>query len=262
MARKKKDRTRGRGPFVVIGVIAAGALLLFFATQSRDGKKSSKPGDEGPAPEAGGGNMLRNPGFEDGEAHWEWLSWSKGWAPFEISTGRRHSGQKAVHLPVSSEGETRRTIVWGVMQKVPVGPVFPECLEGWYMVEEWERGAEKQYLQAVIISDLKTDRGSDKQIRMMLTGMDEPSYNLTNARYFFCDEERPLTPPLGTWVRFACRPKKWFHEAWGVLPGTGTSLRVFFESRFDDRPAGGQAVRAGTYFDDLYLGPATHGHCQ
>lgn len=259
MARKKK-KAQSKGPLVVIGVIVAGTLVLFLATKDRTTTTSVTK--EAPPPEAGGGNMLENSGFEDGETHWEWLSWSKGWAPFEISTGRRHSGEKALHLPVSSKDETRRTIVWGGMQKVVLGDRFPECLEGWYLVSDWQRGAKKMYLQAVVISDLKTDRGADKQVRMMLVGMEEPSYNLTNARYFFCDEDRPLTPPIEKWVRFQCSPKQWFKEAWGVLPTSGTRLRVFFEARFDDRTPSDTEVVADTYFDDLYIGPATHGHCQ
>jgi hypothetical protein len=263
---KSRKQTQSRAPLIVIGLIVVAVLILFLATRKRGGTEDGGQEDGGqekePLRAVESGNMLENPGFEDGEAKWEWLSWSKGWAPFEISTGRRRSGSKALFLPVRSAGEIRRTIVWGVMQKVILGYTFPECLEGWYLVSDWQRGAKKQYLQTVIISDLKTERGADQQIRMMITGMDEPSYNLTNARYFFCDEQRPLTPPLETWVRFRCQPRKWFKEAWDKLPPAGTSLRVFFESRFDDRQPSDTEVVADTYFDDVYLGPATDGHCQ
>ncbi len=206
-------------------------------------------------------NMLANPGFELGEKGWEWLSWSKGWAPFEISTGRRHQGQRSVLLPVRSAGDPRRTIVWGVVQEVVLGEQFPECMEGWYLVSRWKRGAPKQYLQAVIISDVKTPKGADQQIRMIITGMDVPSYNLTNARYFFADPDKPVTPPLETWVHFDLEPAKWFAEAWGALPPAGTRLRVFYEARFDDRGPDDEVI-AEVYFDDVYLGPRARGHCE
>jgi hypothetical protein len=257
---KKQSSRPSRGPWVVIAVIIAGTLALYLATRERGETGVDEP-DEPPPPATGKGNLLSNPGFESGEEGWEWLSWSKGWAPFEISEGRRRSGERALHLPVRSEGEVRRTIVWGVVQDVTID-AFPECLEGWYLVSDWERGAEKQYLQTVIISDLKTPSGADKQIRMMLTGMDRPSYNLSNARYFFCDPGKPVTPPLEKWVHFKCSPRTWFLQAWGELPEAGHRLRVFFEARFDDRKSTEKEVVAETFFDDLYLGPATDGHCQ
>jgi hypothetical protein len=258
MARRKQ--VESRGPWIVIGVMALGALFLILAMRQR---QTTTRKAEAPQPTStGGGNLLANPGFEEGETRWEWLSWSKGWAPFDISTGRRRSGKKALHLPVRSEGETRRTIVWGAMQPVTGWTAFPECIEGYYLLGEWQRGARKQYLQTVIITELKTEHGADKQIRMMLVGMEEPSYNLTNARYFFCDDDRPLTPPLEEWVRFRCTPRRWFEEAWGVLPEPGSRLRVFFEARFDDRTPSDTEVVADAFFDDLYMGPATDGHCE
>ena len=163
-------------------------------------------------------------------------------------------------LPVSSAGDPRRTIVWGVMQEVVVGEEFPECMDGWYLVSDWKRGARKQYLQGVIISDTKTEKGADKQIRMVITGMDVPSYNLSNARYFFADPDRPVTPPTEEWVYFQMKPARWFAEAWGEAPPPGSRLRVFYEARFDDRDPDDE-VLAPVYFDDLYLGPSARGHC-
>jgi hypothetical protein len=166
-----------------------------------------------------------------------------------------------VHLPVLSAGETRRTIVWGVVQEVGLGDAFPECMDGWFLISEWKRAAKKQYLQAVIISDVKTAKGADQQIRMVITGMDIPSYNLSNARYYFADPQKPVTPPLETWVYFQLKPREWFLDAWGALPPAGSRLRVFYEARFDDRDPDDEVV-AHTYFDDVYLGPKARGHCE
>jgi hypothetical protein len=244
------DRTgRARIAGVVAAILGLGAVVWLLGVRT-----------ESPSPDDSG-NLLRNPGFEQGESHWEWLSWSKGWAPFDISTGRRHGGDRALHLPVTSRGDPRRTIVWGVMQEITVPEEFPECMDGWYLVSKWERGTRKQYLQAVLISDMKTDGGADKQIRMMITGMDEPSYRLSNARYYFADPRKPVTPPLSEWIYFQLAPRDWFLDAWGELPPAGSRLRVFYEARFDDRDPEEEVV-AQVYYDDVYLGPRARGHCE
>jgi hypothetical protein len=141
------------------------------------------------------------------------------------------------------------------MQEVVPGKGFPECLEGWWKVDQWQRGTAKQYIQAVIISSVKIPGGGDKQIRMVLSGMEQPSYNLTNARYFFADPARSFTPRLGEWVEFRCETAKWFAEAWGSLPDPSLPVKVFVEARFDDRKEGDGPSVADVYFDDLWLGP-------
>jgi hypothetical protein len=201
-----------------------------------------------------GPNLLVNPGFEQGESPWKWLSWSADWAPFKIGSERFRSGRRAAYLPVKSRGETRQTVIWGVVQEVTIGETFPACMEGWYFVSQWKRGATKQYLQTIVIPLLKSF-GPQHQVRMILTGIDHPSYNLANARVFFVDPQKPTTPRLGEWIHFHCPVGEWFQKAWGSLPPAGTRLRVFFEARFDDRGQGSGESVADVWFDDLYLGP-------
>ena len=62
-------------------------------------------------------NLLANPGFESGLDGWVWLDWSKGWAPFTLSSDHAYSGQYSLHLPLYSS-DRRQTVVWGGVQEV------------------------------------------------------------------------------------------------------------------------------------------------
>ena len=104
-------------------------------------------------------NLIINPSFEEGNKSWDWLDWSDSWAAFEIVTNKSHSGNNSALLRMSSLKENRSTVVWGITQEIIVTSEFPNLLEGYYFVENWSRGTEKQYIQVVIIDLNKTVLG-------------------------------------------------------------------------------------------------------
>jgi len=201
-----------------------------------------------------GHNLILNPGFEEGEIGWEWLQWSKAWAPFEICTNRSYEGSRSALLKVSSAGENRSTIVWGVVQEIGIPDEFPDCLEGYYLVEKWSRGAEKQYVQVVIIDLTKKVLGSNAQIRYILSGVNTSPLNLKNAHYVFVDPERKTQPIQGRWIKFSINPSKNFEENWGYIPSSGHRVRLLFEARFDSREEDDLDSEAYVYYDNLYFG--------
>ena len=233
---------------VAVGIVIGGVILTV-----------KKPG--GGEPAADEHNILANPGFEEGRKPWIWLDWSKGWSPFTISSNRARTGSSSALLSVRSEGDGRSTIVWGVVQEVPIGEHPIDCLEGYYYVDGWERGARNQYIQMVVI-DLshKTEKGN-AQVRYLLSGMDKPPYNLGNARYEFVDPEKKVVPIKGEWVRFTVNPAGDFQKHWSYTPPAGNNLRVLFEARFDSRKPEDKTAKADIYYDDLYLGNATSKRC-
>ncbi len=60
-------------------------------------------------------------------------------------------------------------------------------------------------------------------------------------------------PELGQWVHFDFPVKDDFQELWGAVPADFTFLRVFFETRWDDKEEGA-ALHADVYYDDLFFG--------
>jgi hypothetical protein len=206
-------------------------------------------------------NLIVNPGFEEGDKGWQWLQWSKGWAPFQISRSKARSGSSSALLPVRSEGESRSTIVWGVVQELSVGEDTIDCLEGHYYVDDWERGAANQYIQTVIIDLSKKLDNGNAQVRYILSGMDRPPYNLGNAHYVFVDPGKKKVPTQKKWVLFTINPASDFKRLWGYEPVKGHRLRVLFEARFDNHMKMDRQAAADVYYDDLYLGPATSRRC-
>ena len=207
------------------------------------------------------GNILGNGGFEQGLFGWKWLDWSKGWAPFALSTQYAYEGKQALYLPVLST-DKRPTVVWGGVQEITLTDDIPECVEGYYYVENWSVKDWKQYLQLVII-DLSHDLGAKRgnaQLRYIISGSKEPPLSISNAQYLFMEKERRAIPVIGKWTHFSVNPRADFEQHWKYRPAKGATLRVLFEGRFDlhqsDEPA-----RGDVYFDNLYLGPKTATRC-
>lgn len=209
-------------------------------------------------------NLILNPSFEKSGMEWKWLQWSSGWAPFEISTNRSHQGSHAALLKVSSAEQNRSTVVWGVVQEITIAGRFPTCLEGYYFVEKWSRGAERQYIQVVIIdlTEKVLDGKVNPQIRYILSGLDKLPYILVNAHYVFVDPERKIEPIQGSWVKFSMNPLKDFKENWGYIPSSGHTVRLLFEARFDNRKKDDPNSEAYVYYDDLYFGQSSPTHCK
>jgi hypothetical protein len=251
----KKNAKRTLFRVILVAAVAVGLVLLIVSKTER----APEPVEEEPPGE--GHNILPNGGFEEGEKAWQWLSWSKGWAPFAISRKVARTGSASALLDVSSAGDPRTTIVWGVVQEIELPVSMPDCLEGYYYVDQWQRGAARQYLQAVIIDLSQQLKNGNAQMRYILSGVTTQPYNLGNAHYVFLDPARKTTPARKTWILFKTNPKQDFEKNWGYVPPAGHKLRVLFEARFDSRTPADPDARAAVHYDDIYLGPAGAGHC-
>jgi hypothetical protein len=198
-------------------------------------------------------NLFSNAGFEYGKLHWCWLEWSEAWAPYKITDELAHSGTHSALLPLRSEGESRPTVVWGVVQKVIVGKEPPDCLEGFFYIKNWKRGTGKQYLQVAVINESHTLFLSTAQIRYILTGVTEVPYKRAgNVKYIFL--EKNTEPLQNTWLKFKMNPTDDFLRAWGRPLQQGDTLKVFFEARYDDLIHSTQTASTDVYYDDLYFG--------
>lgn len=207
-------------------------------------------------------NLLVNPSFEAGLEGWHWLDWSKGWAAFALSYEQAYDGQASLHLPVRSM-DTRSTVVWGGVQELTLQDSIPECVEGYFMVKNWQHHDWKQYLQLVII-DRSHNLGQDlgqAQLRYIISGSVDAPLQISNARYLFVEKTRQAVPPLDKWTHFSVNPRKDYQESWQYIPQAGAELRVLFEGRFDQRRPGQAPAHADVYFDNLYMGPKTATRC-
>lgn len=215
----------------------------------------------GQPPIADAGNILGNAGFEQGLFGWKWLDWSKGWAPFALSDSFAYEGKQSLYLPVLST-DKRPTVVWGGVQELTLADEIPECVDGYYYVENWSVKDWKQYLQLVII-DLSHELGPKQgqaQLRYIISGSKEPPLEISNAQYLFAEKERRDMPVVGQWTHFSVNPREDFQRSWQYIPGKGATLRVLFEGRFDHHRTTDPA-RGDVYFDNLYFGPRTATRC-
>ena len=202
------------------------------------------------------GNLFKNPGLEEGESPWFSLSTEAWGARFQVSQAAAHGGTASALLEMRAEQATEGAKVFGVVQEVSPRR-FPELVSGFYRVENWSRGTPKQYLQFVVIAigDTNLPGGyPNHQIRFLLAGIDEPPFQISNAKFVFVNKEEPVT---GRWVYFERNIKKDFEELWGAAPENFEKLRLLFEVRYDDKAAGSGNVKADVYYDDLYMGPAS-----
>ena len=219
-----------------------------------------------PTPPGFHGNLLANPGFEDGEAGWSYPVESPYWGKFEVVEAPVRSGRRAAHLRLRAgpEDHTNATWILGVMQE-PVPERFPDVVGGWYRVETWDKGADVTHLYLQTVAIVWTDAAasivapgnpsvnaglSNYQLRTYLAGVSEPPFLLSNAKLRFASHE---TPRLGRWTYFEVPLREEFERQWGGVPAGYDKLRILFEARWDNRPAGSR-VEADAYFDDLFLG--------
>jgi hypothetical protein len=210
------------------------------------------------------GNLLVNPGFENGREGWSYPTYSKAWKDFEIVASGARTGRRAAYLRLERDGSAppKQVEVHGVVQELRPEP-FPERLGGWYRVQRWEKDSEQAdlYLQVVVIvwddprtasivrSERPTARLRNYQIRYYLAGLEEAPFQLLNARLEFVAKG---PPKLGVWTHFELPLRADFERLWGVVPEGYDRLRILFEARWDNLP-GGAGVRADVYYDDLYL---------
>lgn len=200
-------------------------------------------------------NLLLNGGFERGAHPWFSMTTPAWGAPFRLSEEHAHSGRFSAVLPMDAATEASGTRVFGVVQEV-VPAEFPEVVSGYYRVEDWERGTDRQYLQFVIIvfgAEGLPGGFPNHQVRYVLAGIEDDPFTIRNARFIFIDSAGPA---VGEWVYFERNIREDFREVWGHVPEDFSGIRVLFEVRYDGKRPGSGRVRGDVFYDDLYMGPA------
>jgi len=211
-------------------------------------------------PPAGSANLFGNSGFEDQGKYWYALHEQT----VETTTAVAHSGQASAYLKMRDTADATGANVYYLVQEV-APEQFPELISGYYRIDNWRRGTDKQYLQFVVIAFAPTNLMADKegaplanaypnyQIRYPLVGIAEEPFRIDNSFFKFLGSDS--TPRQGEWVYFESNIKKDFEEKWGAAPEGYSKIRLLFEVRYDDKEAGAPA-EADVYYDDLYMGPA------
>lgn len=232
-------------------IIAVGLLLLSAACDSSEALPPPSLCGNGPQAPPATDNVFANPGFEVGAPPWCFLKPP----PFVVSDTVAHSGSASAHLPFSADqSEEGHKIAYLVQEIKP--QELPEVLSGYYRVENWNKGTEKQYLQFVVIvlgDDNLPGGYSNHQIRYLLAGIGDPPFAISNAHFVFLSRD---DPPTGEWVRFERNVREDFETLWGAAPKNFDYIRVLFEVRYDDKKIGEGPLGADVYYDDLYFGPA------
>jgi len=233
-------------------LLLAGALLISGAC----GGGATQPV---PSPPSGGAavpeNLFLNPDFEEGEQPWFSMTTEAWGPPFQINGSAADSENQSAVLQMRAEPKASGAKVFGVVQEI-TPEQFPELVSGYYRVESWARGTEKQYVQFVVIVFEASNTpvtAPNHQIRYLLAGIDQPPFSITNARFVFVDTDEPVT---GEWVYFERNIREDFEELWGAVPEGFSKIRILFEVRYDGKTAGSGEVKADVFYDDLYVGPA------
>ena len=206
-------------------------------------------------------NMLTNPGFEDGTEPWWYFPDRAHWGSFTTSTAKALSGSWAARLELLMNAQNpprAGASIQGLIQSIQTSN-FPSRVSGNYYVEKWERCPTKMYMQCVVIASgtEASPGGAATEISYVLTGLDNPPFNMINRKFIFLTKEQQ--PEVGRWIHFERDLRKDFKEQWGIVPEKISGVRIFFELRADMRgdtidPANPPTMHAIAYFDDLYLG--------
>jgi hypothetical protein len=211
-------------------------------------------------PPPGTANLFGNPGLEEGNKYWFALHEQT----VQTTTAVAHSGQASAYLKMRDAVDATGANVYYLVQEVAPAE-FPEFISGYYRVDNWKRGTEKQYLQFVVIVFAPTNYSVDSagtplnvpfpnyQIRYPLLGISEQPFPIANSFFKFIGTDSD--PRQGEWVYFESNIKKDFQEFWKAVPEGYSKIRILFEVRYDDKVAGVPA-EADVYYDDLYMGPA------
>jgi len=226
----------------LLASVTAVVVLCALAAACDNGKEEGPPA----------ANSFGNGGFEEGRTYW----FSLKPPDYELSTDMVHSGRASALLrmraPAEAEGEGRYYLVQEVAPEQ-----FPEIISGYYRVENWNRGTQKQYLQFVPAvfgaTNLRGDY-SNHQVRYLLDGIAEEPFGIANAFFVFLGQAEPTTDQ---WVYFEVNLAEDFERFWGAVPEGYSKIRVLFEAAYSDKAVGETGVEADVYYDDLYMGPAS-----
>lgn len=247
---------------VALGVVAALLACDDVTETTRDKRIAWAIGDRSSAE-----NLLLNPSFESEREPWYAMLDRPYWANFVRSRERARSGEWAAKLELTSRGFSRAERIYGAIQDVSATEL-PHWLSGWFRVDRWQRGAAKQYIQAVVAIGnpeaplvIPPPPAPNLQLAYVLGGIEEAPFPIANRRFQFAGTG---DVQLGEWIPFEFDLREDFLREYGYVPRSVEWLRVFFEVRYDERnPAEDLEAYAEVYFDDLYLGstpPSQRGH--
>lgn len=262
---KRSNQTRRVRSWILLALV--GALLFSaaacgdsdggngtqaIATAASDSTAVVTPGTAGSpvVPPGDATNVLRNPGFEDGINGWTYLGTE---AP-EVSDVA-HSGQAGALVELRADADVEGAGKRFLIQELNPS-VFPELMSGYYRIENWKRGAPKQYVELAIIPFGSTNvplEYPNHQIRYFLSGIAEEPGEALNARSVFLSRDEE--PRQGEWVYFEAEVSEDFRQLWEAVPQGYSRIRVMFRVSYEDKIAG-ERVEADVHFDDIYLGPA------
>jgi hypothetical protein len=196
-------------------------------------------------------NLLENSGFESGEDPWSSLDAP----PFERVTDQAVAGDASALLQIAADPEDTGSGRSLLLQDVEAEE-FPEVLSGFYRVENWTKGAERQSVRvAVVVFSAKNLPGDlpNHQVHYILAGVVPEPGRETNIRNIYLGGEEPRQ---NQWIRFQGDLRRDFVDLWGEQPEGYELIRVIFEASFDDKEEDSTPVRGDIYVDDLYLGPS------
>jgi hypothetical protein len=196
------------------------------------------------------GNLLLNPGFEEGPEPWITLSADSG---FEVTQELALTGLSSAVLSMADPPEAEGSKVYYLVQEL-TPTQFPDVMRGAFYITNWLKGTPKQYVQVVVIAfgaDNNPTPAENYQLRYILGGVNAAPLDIANAQYVFLTQGDPI---LGDWVTFEANIREDFQNFWNAVPENFENIRVLFEVRYDDKTAGDGAVEADVYWDDLYVG--------
>lgn len=235
-------------------VAASAAVLIALLGGSCFGSGDDDASSTNPPPPNRPGNLFDNPGLEDGQEPWFTKNPTRGFTVTdEFALTGTQSAYERMDDPDDASGNGKG---YQLIQEITPAEM-PEIVEGFYRVENWERGTPLQYLQFTIVADQPKNFdllfAPNYQLRYIIAGIDAPPLSIGNAEFVFLSREDPV---IGEWTNFTANVREDFERLWGLVPEDFDKLTLFFEVRWDNKAAGSGAPRADVYWDDLYIGDA------
>jgi len=224
------------------------ALLVPILAGSGCGLLDAPPPLATPSPPEG--NLLSNPGFEDGDQGWL-APQQAAWTSFTVVDGTAHGGSRSMRLRLPGDPSARSHTAGG-MQALDTR-VFPDFLSGFYRVDSWRPNAGQQYLQFVVrvIGGDLGDGAPTHEVRFVIAGAERDMPATRDAHLFFISR---AAPAIGRWTYFSYPIGHAFESRFGKVPLRWDGIQLSFEVRYDNLTVDAPFEAADVYFDDLYMG--------
>ncbi len=247
--KKKRSKRINKFHIIIIIIVLLVAVMIYANYQ---GKDTAVEPCIIQIPAEGQVNLFANHGFEQDSSPWCVLHPPM----FKVSNERAYSGQHSARLHLDESSSDIGAKVHYLVQEIATEK-FPEFISGYYWVDKWNKGTPDQYLQFVVgvigAENIPLTNVSNHQIRYPLAGISSDPFGIRNAKFVYIDTNEPR---VGEWVYFERNIEEDFEQLWGSVPKNFSSIRYFFEVRYDNKTAG-SSTEAIVYYDDLYLGPVS-----